>query len=106
MFDDLTVVHWILLGMLAVMYVLSCVRVAMRMHAIGRSGVMWFFITLCLTFVPALIVLRRRSRAMLTARMFTDARRCPHCSGVLTGEGAADGRCPHCNMPLREGDVA
>jgi hypothetical protein len=106
MFDDWQPIHWILLCVLAVMYVLSCARVAMRMQAIGRSGVLWFFITLFLTFLPALIVLRRRSRAMPTARMFTDARRCPHCSEVLTGEEASGRRCPRCKMPLGEGDVA
>ncbi|MFP3937222.1 MAG: hypothetical protein ACLFVW_02690 [Phycisphaerae bacterium] len=106
MFDDWYAIHWILLGVLALLYVVSCARVGMRMAAIGRNGVMWFFITMFLTFIPALVILRRRSKAAASSRMFSDVRRCPHCGEVLTGADAYGDRCPSCRMRLGNGDVA
>lgn len=106
MFDDWHAIHWILLGLLAFLYVVSCLRVGMRMSAIGKNGVMWFFITLVLTFIPALIVLRLRARTTASPRIFTEARRCPHCGEVLTGADAYGEQCPRCRMQIGDGDVA
>ncbi|MGC9454975.1 MAG: hypothetical protein ACP5HU_08920 [Phycisphaerae bacterium] len=106
MFNEWHAIHWILLVLLAFLYVVSCVRVAMRMAAVGRNGVMWFFITMFLTFLPALIILKRRSKAAAAPRMFTEARRCPHCGEVLSGADAYSDRCPRCHMHLGNGDVA
>ncbi len=106
MFDTWHVIHWILLALLVVLYVLSCIRVASRMGAIGKNPALWFLITLFLTFLPALIVLRRRSAAATATGMFSEAERCRHCSEVLTGSDAYADRCPACKMPLHDGDAA
>lgn len=105
MFETWHAIHWILLALLVILYLVSCLRVAARMGAIGRNPVLWFLLTLVLTFLPALIVLRRHSRTASMFGGFADATRCPHCSEVLTGADACAERCPVCRMPLHEGDV-
>ena len=48
-------IQWMLVAALAVLYLVTCLRVARQMRRIGRSPVRWFFITLLFTAIPASI---------------------------------------------------
>ena len=95
--------QWVLMALLGVLYVVLCVRVAIRVGKAGHSAVMWFFITLIFTAIPAyLLVLRRWMRRAGAEANQSSPRRCRHCGGLLVdppsdGQGAV---CPHCGMSL------
>lgn len=108
----LTSLQWTVIALLAVMYVFTCVRVAMHMRRLGRSPVAWFFVTLFLTAVPASVVMlreyrrRRDAAAAGPGRADPDAVRCPHCGAVIAGPGKETPSgvviCPECRQPLGE----
>jgi len=102
--------YWIVLALVAAMYVIMCIRVARRMVHIGRSGVAWFFISLFLTSIPAARALRRHYRQARSADRANRraAGRCRHCGAVL-GESTTDSEpavCPQCGMKLTEETLA
>ena len=111
-------VQWAMLGILVALYVLSCVRIAVRAARLGKSGVRWFFITFFGPAVPAMIRVQRyyveQQQKELADRKAAaagplGARRCPHCGGLLDlGDGGASGvrTCPTCRLPLDETDLA
>lgn len=98
---------------IAVLYVITCVRIARRVKsATGRSAAVWFFITLVLTAVPAAIVLLRHYRRMKYPSRKQDLppRRCRHCGRVLTEKNLDDvidqQTCPHCGMKIDKDHLA
>ena len=103
--------YWIMLALVAAMYVLMCIRVARRMARIGRSGVAWFFISFFLTAIPAAGVLRqhnRQARAPAAGSADHPARRCRHC-GAVPGDRVGPDEpavCPRCGMKLEEETLA
>ncbi len=116
----LTNMQWGLTCLLAILYLFTCARVAAAMKQAGRNPLAWFFITLCLTAVPATIVLwidryrslksPRESRAEREPRKPPGPRRCPHCQAVIPGELPAgpDGTatCPDCGLTIDEVHLA
>jgi len=101
-----TSTYWIALALVAAMYVVMCVRVAMQMARIGRSGVAWFFISFFLTSLPAARALRRHATQARSAGRdgHRATGRCPHCGAVLGGDTQAldPPVCPSCGMTLSE----
>ena len=105
--------QWVLIGVLALLYVVMCVRIARRVGRTGRSAVLWFFTTFALTALPAAIVLMRHQAAQLrktpadapNAASEDRGARCRHCGAVLT-TGPTDNTCPHCGMILNEDHLA
>ena len=109
--------HWPLLGLLAGLYLLTCVRVAYQARRIGRSPVAWFFITLFLTAIPATIIFVRDQSAVQGPSRAGKGRandasrpqeraivRCPHCQYVI-GRAERDASagvtsCPRCELPI------
>jgi hypothetical protein len=117
MFDDLNYFQWAMLAVLAAMYVLSCVRMAVRARNHGRSVAAWFFLTLFFTAIPAAIVFHRDFARGRVAPKDADSasgtssgpaamRRCPHCGKrIFASEISVRGpvsKCPNCNGPLSE----
>ena len=101
--------YWMVLALVAVMYVVMCARVAARMTKIGRSGVKWFLISLFCTAIPAAIVLKRYVREARAAALGDDrpTGRCRHCGAVLgTVAPGAPSTCPECGMALNEETLA
>ncbi len=47
---------WIMVGGLALLYVIATVRIAMSARRLGRNPVAWFVISLLFTALPAMIV--------------------------------------------------
>jgi len=102
--------QWVVIALVAAMYVVMCVRVARRMAHIGRSGAAWFFISLFCTSIPAAVLLKRHyHRGGADERNSSrPTRRCRHCGAVLGDEAAPNGRarCPQCDMTLNEETLA
>jgi uncharacterized paraquat-inducible protein A len=112
---ELTDLQWALIAAAAAVYLITCLRVALAVRHIGRRPIVWFFITLFFTAIPATIAFARyRFRALRprgTAGGSSEAsgegpRRCPHCQAVLTPAPAAgaDGltKCPACGQAIAE----
>ena len=109
--------HWPLLGLLAGLYLFTCVRVAHQARRIGRNPVAWFFITLFLTAIPATIIfVRDQSSAQRRSGggggCANDASggqeraisRCPHCQYMISpaerDTSAGVTVCPRCELPI------
>ena len=56
-FADVLSRHWPVIALAGAFYILMSVRVARQMGKTGRSTLKWFFITFCLTAIPAAAVL-------------------------------------------------
>jgi len=99
--------YWVMVAVVAAMYVVMCVRVAGRMAAIGRSGVRWFFISFFCTSIPAARELRRHYRQVRSdsEQASRAVKRCRHCGAVLDKE-ARGAVCPQCDMKLNEETLA
>ncbi|MHC4981984.1 MAG: hypothetical protein ACYTF6_02310 [Planctomycetota bacterium] len=115
--------QWVLIGCLAGLYLLTCVRVAMSARRLGQNPVLWFFITLFFTAIPAAIftsyhrikTIRPRARGNYWADKTSEPsgrdgaeaiRRCRHCGEIITGQGEElpDGTptCPKCGQTIDE----
>ena len=122
-----TVQQWLLVGLLAALYLMTCFRVAFAMGRIGRSRVKWFFLTLLLTAIPAMIVMWRYRVAAMTPARRVDAPRdsaprgrasreaggattCPHCQELIHPEELSSSAgpcvCPRCRLPVGEDATA
>ena len=112
--DDLNTLQRLGVFLLVGLYVLTCVRVALGARRVGRNPVLWFFITLALTAVPACILFARdrnrqsrestgsaeRGRDGLTPRAPV---RCLQCGALIDPhewEGATPALCPRCKLPF------
>ncbi|MDY6913884.1 MAG: hypothetical protein SVT52_05455 [Planctomycetota bacterium] len=97
----LTPVQWFVVGVLGLLYVITCLRVAMLARRLGRKPVAWFFITLFFTAIPAVAVLCRRSKQP-SNEPDESATTCPHCRQLISraelNKAAAVTRCPRCGM--------
>lgn len=124
----MSTLDYMLLGLLVLMYLFMCVRVAMAAPALDRSAVRWFFISLLLTAIPALIVfsleIRRRRRQLLdqlrrqsqelegrdlAAADGGSVRRCVQCGRFyLPDQRPPQERdvCPHCHLKSQGSDIA
>ena len=103
--------RWILIGILASLYVVMCARVARRVARTGRSFPAWFFISLVLTAVPAAVVLlRHQFSGKAAARGSPSLNRCRHCGHLLEGGPSNHEEpvrtCPNCNMRINEETLA
>ena len=118
-------IRWFWIGLLMLLYIFTCVRVARQLGRIGRSTTAWFLITLVCTAIPAAIVLQRHRMAEMRQGSQAAAsgqggeggqdqpaapQRCRHCGGLL---GPAQGgpappaqTCPHCGMAINEANLA
>ena len=109
---EITQSRWLFIAVLAGLYVLTCVRVALQAGKGGRSTVRWFFITLIFTAIPAAIVIVRDRRRIKTASCSATIARCRHCGQFLSGEldietdEMGEKICPHCGMKLDEVHLA
>lgn len=88
----LTDIGWTLIGVLALLNLVSALRISIYMHRMGRPALRWFFITLVFTAIP-----------------YTVYALCHNFGGLLRGEPgpgphAPPARCPHCRtiLPLDE----
>lgn len=124
----LTQTQWTLVILLAVVWVISSLRIALHARKIGRNPWLWFFITLCFTALPALIVFNiayflsrrrdpldrqpsaRRAGPPQGAPPEGPPVRCPHCGKLIMPAELADEppprRCPRCRLPLDEAHTA
>ena len=124
----LTNFQWALIACAAVLYLLTCVRVALALRRIRKNPVLWFLITLFFTAIPASLYIACRRFKMLGARGASGAgeqrevgpagederraaiRRCRHCGAVITAreEPAPDGLqlCPECKQAIDEDYLA
>jgi len=110
-----------LIAALVVLYVITCVRVAIHMRRLRRSPVRWFFITFFFTAIPASVVflwhnfawLRRgkgaaprRSQDSSPRDDARSALRCPRCRRWISLAElppiTAPSTCPHCGSLLDE----
>lgn len=113
--NDWNTMQWIALAALIVLYPLTCIRVALAMRRSGRNAVLWFFLTLCLTAIPAMVVLwldsykalnakrtgggKSRPRNQAAAQRPSAVGQCPHC-GCLLDDQAIGAKCPNCGKKL------
>ena len=125
--------QWLLVSMLAALYVFMTYRLAAWAHRNGHNGIFWFILSLLLTAVPALLyfnVLAARAKLrFILGRDEPDApppdhqddqaepdgeeappphRRCPHCRRLVVSRRDASGLdlCPACGLPMDRGDIA
>jgi len=110
----LTETGWLIVAAMAVLWVISAVRIAVHARRIGRRAALWFCITLLLTAIPALIVfnleyfrsVRRRGAGPPAA----PPRRCPHCRQVIAPGSEIDtpagAVCPRCRLPVDQETIA
>jgi uncharacterized membrane protein len=134
-FRELTINDWLIIGVLAVLYLVMTVRLAMWAHRNGHNGYLWFALSLLFTALPAMIYFRllyarrqmdfirgkdargdesddderqpSRPRSAKTARRLAQ-RRCPHCRRLVVPKTDPSGLaiCPSCGQPIEPGDVA
>jgi hypothetical protein len=103
LFENWQPVHFALAGMLVLLYVVSCIRVAASAMRRGRSGAAWFLITFFLTAIPAAIMFHRAARRAQGDEGDTDAAAslpCPFCEELIPRSELRKGlplRCPHCD---------
>ena len=94
----LSPVQWLLITALVVLYVFTCVRVALHMRRIGQNPVLWFFLTFFFTAIPASVVFLWRNFAWLRRRQT------PAGPGRPEAEGPDDDRptvrCPRCRRRI------
>jgi len=110
--------------------VVSAFRISRMAPHYGRRRVVWFFISLFFTAIPATLVfwrdyarsvsardslpsLGRRLKKTREARSGDSPERCPHCGEFLTPMLETDGadrnvikKCPNCKMKLDGEDFA
>jgi uncharacterized paraquat-inducible protein A len=109
--------NWVLVSILAAMHVAISVRVALAAGVLGRSRARWFFITLCLTGLPAMIVFQRDARRRLRQSPPPDPTapppgglvRCPRCRALVDRSEIAPlpvRICPRCRQPMDEVNLA
>lgn len=117
----LTNIQWLLLTALAGMYLVTCYRVSRWARQTGRRPVLWFFVTLLCTAIPAAIIDHldrlRASRPPEDSperdepeknESTGDLRCCPHCgarSEAATGPDSVS-VCPNCGMTRQEEHLA
>lgn len=121
----MTSTQWLLLAVLVVLYVGTSVRVAMQVRRTGRNALLWFFITLFLTAIPAAVLLLWHNSAWLRRREASKDQpadqeagaagggpmvRCPRCRRLFDasreqGPGPVK-TCPRCGLPLDEEGLA
>jgi hypothetical protein len=119
MFDALP--RWLVLTLVAVLWVVVALRTGLSMRGSGRRWWVWFLVSLVFTAIPAAVVawadyLRQR-RAFCQAGQDepseeddepppgdAQARRCEHCHLLLEGmelpHVAGRDTCPRCSLPL------
>jgi hypothetical protein len=121
---SLTNIQWFLLVALAGMYLLTCYHVSRWARRTGRRPVLWFFVTLLCTAIPAAIVDQisriRASRPPEDSPERGEPERnetavgrgfqasCPHCgarSEAVTGPDSVS-VCPNCGMTRQEEHLA
>lgn len=112
-----------LIVVLAVSWVFTAIRVGFMARRYGRRRLVWFFITLLCSAIPAMIVywldyrrqvtaanslpgFRQRATRRTEDEQSAAIQNCSHCGGVLEVEQTVGGKCPHCRMQLSEGHVA
>ena len=91
-------VQWFLIAALAMLYVITCIRVAVQMRRIGKNPAVWFFVTFFFTAIPASVVFLWRNFVWLRRRQGPADRR-------LHGEEDRDDdratlRCPRCRRRI------
>ena len=102
---------WAVIGVAAVLYIAMSVRIARTMGRAGYNPIMWFFINVAATAIPAMIVLLHY-RSIWTGSRFPDrTRRCRHCNALLPPhldrtEPYGIAECPSCGMKLDEEHLA
>ena len=105
----LTEIQWVLIAALIATHLAACYRVPRWARLTGRSALLWFFITLLFTSLPAAVVhqldrIRRPHRAPPARSRATGAApdRCPHCGRRIEPGGAESitgvRTCPHCGL--------
>ena len=116
--------HVVLYAILGVLYLVSCIRLALWHSRRGRSFEAWLLITFFLTAIPTLVLIWRRgssrqqehsgragrldrpSRGRGAKRPF----RCPHCNRLVVAPDSDAGSgittCPHCGLPTGEAPAA
>ena len=103
LFENWHPVHFALAGVLAALYVVSCIRVAVSAGRRGRSPAGWFLITFFLTAIPAAIMFHRTARRVQGDEGDTDVDAslpCPFCEELIPRGELRKGlplRCPHCD---------
>ena len=115
----MTNLQWVLIVAAAVLYLLTCLRVAMSFRRIGRSPILWFLITLFFTAIPPAIYMsylrlrtpaRRPRPAERVKAGPAGVRRCPHCGKIIPRDRAPgpDGifTCPDCKQAIHEDQLA
>ncbi len=117
--SDWSVGQWLAVALLAGVYLLTCLRVAIAMGRAGGNRLLWFLVTLLATALPAMIVLwRRRIRPVRASppsgRIPPRPRRtgpgiqvrlCPRCRQLLHPEelsGPGPVHCPTCHTLIEE----
>jgi len=101
---------------LAALYLFTCYRVSRWARLTGRRPVLWFFLTLLFTALPAAVVhglgqARRSGRAASNrGASRPERRRCPHCGAQFEpGRGRDAGavpECPRCGMAIDDTHIA
>ncbi|MFP4106704.1 MAG: hypothetical protein ACLFVU_11515 [Phycisphaerae bacterium] len=116
--------YWAFLVVAAVLYVIATFRMALAAKRHGRSPVLWFFISLFFTALPATYVFHkdhvrqlkefRESQAkkfaefapktMPPAGSDGELRVCPHCGQHFSASeiDRSNPRCPHCKLCLAD----
>ncbi len=99
--------QWTILLVMAVCYLFLCVRTALRMKDTGRSFLLWLVVTVCLTSIPATIVLmidqyRGRFGPWREEDDETDE---PDDDAAERRPPKGTRRCPHCGSRFRTEDV-
>jgi len=97
----LSEIQWILIAALVVVHLVSCYRVPRWAKLTGRSPVLWFFMTLLFTSLPAGIVHQFDRVRGSRDRSPGDG---PRRDGSQNNQaGASPGRCAHCGERIAPG---